>query len=287
MSQTARTRVLTILVGSSLFVGSAFSGARSEPLALYEDWKGAPTIRSDRWDGGGDFGQETERAVRDDKLVMRFRKEGGTSSDSGSSGFFSNRLLFANPGAVDAVEAEFRVHDLTVTGCPANPAPSTARVVRIDQLKFSDLDPSVIRPPGDRTGDYIARVRAARTSDSGAAEGMMDVTAQLFRCNNPPCSAATTIAQAELGQVTLQKKFRVRLTWDSSANQFRAGLDDDPEVSLPYAPAVNRRSGNGPFVLLGIQHLPANCTAASGGPTVGDAEIEVREVWTNASAVIP
>jgi hypothetical protein len=287
MRRTVWNIMFALLAGSVLLFGPAYFAAGSEPLALYEDWRGSPTIRSDRWNGSGDFGQETERVVKDDKLVMRFRREGATSSDSGSSGFFSNRLFFASPGAVDAVEAEFRVRDLIVTGCPANPTASTARVVRIDQLKFSDLDPATIRPAGDRTGDYIARVRASRTSDSAAADGIMDVTAQLFRCNDAPCATATTIAQTELGQVAVGQKFRLRLAWDALANQFRVGLNDGPDVSLPYSPAVNRRPGNGPFVLLGIQHLPANCTVTSGGPTVGDGEIEVREVRTNASAVIP
>jgi len=287
MRQTAWKRSLTVLAGSMLLLGPAHFAAGGEPLALYEDWKGAPTIRSDRWNGGGDFGQEIERFINGDKLVMRFRREGGTTSDSGSSGFFSNRLMFANPGAVDAVDAELKVRDLVVTGCPANPTASTARAVRLDQLKFSDLDPAVIRAPGDRTGDYIARVRAQRTSHSIAADGIMDVAATLFRCNDAPCAATTIVAEAPLGQVALAEKFRMRLAWDAPANQFRVAFNDGPEVSLPYNPAANRRSGNGPFVILGIQHLPTNCTVVSGGPTVGDAEIEVREVWTNASAVIP
>jgi hypothetical protein len=280
-------RALTLLAGSMLLLGPAHFAAGGEPLALYEDWKGAPTIRSDRWNGGGDFGHEIERFVKDERLVMRFRREGGTSSDSGSTGFFSNRLMFANPGAVDSVEAELKVRDLVVTGCPANPTSSTARAVRLDQLKFSDLDPAVIRAPGDRTGDYIARVRASRTSNSTAPDGIMDVTAQLFRCNDAPCAATTTIAAAPLGQVAVGEKFRMSLAWDALENQFRAAFNNGPEVSLPYNPAVNRRSGNGPFVILGIQQLPANCTVTSGGPTVGDAEIEMREVRTNASAVIP
>jgi hypothetical protein len=287
MRQTTWKRILTLLTGSTLLLGPAYFATGGEPLALYEDWKGAPTIRSDRWNGGGDFGQEIERFVKGDRLVMRFRREGGTGSDSGSSGFFSNRLMFASPLTVDAVEAELEVRNLVVTGCPANPTASTARAVRLDQLKFSDLDPAVIRAPGDRTGDYIARVRASRSSDSIAAEEIMDVTAQLFRCNDAPCAATTTIAATELGQVAVGTKFRMRLAWDAPANQFRAAFDSGPEVSLPYDPAANRRSGNGPFVIVGIQQLPANCTVTSGGPTVGDAEIEVREVWTNASAVIP
>jgi hypothetical protein len=245
-----------------------------------------PTIHSDRWFGSSDLGHERLRTVKEDKFVMRFRREGGTDFDAGSTGNFRNRLLFANP-AVAAAEAEFMVRDLVVTGCPANPTASSSRV-RIELLKFSDLNPAVIRPPGDRTGDYVGRVYAFRTSDSTDPDGLLTVGAILFRCNNGPCSASTTIAgPIALGQVALKKWFRMRLAWDAPASQSRAGLNSDPEVMLPYNPLANSRPGNGPYALLGIQHLPANCTMTSGGPTVGDAEITVRKVWTNASAVIP
>jgi hypothetical protein len=259
-----------------------------EPFAIYESWSTAPTIRSDRWFGASDLGQERLRRVAGDKLVMRFRKESGTASDSGATGFFSNRLFFANPAAVDQVEAEFKVRDLVVTGCPINATASIARAAAIDLAKFSDLAPAAVRPPGDLTGDYIARVQAARTSASTDPDGKLDVTAVLFRCNNPACSATTTVAGPfALGEVALKKKFRMRLAWDAGANQFSASLGNAPEVLLPYSPATNSRPGDVPFVALRTQHLPANCTRASGGPTVGDAEIEVGEVRTNVSAVIP
>jgi len=289
MNKTLRRLAsLGLVAGAVLLLQLAPAEAHHEPFATYETWTTAPTIRSDRWFCSSDPGHERLREVQEDKLVMRFRREGGTDSDVGSTGSFSNRLLFANPAAVDAVEAEFKVRDLVVTGCPANPTASNSRVVRIALLKFSDLDPAAIRLPGDRTGDYIGRVQAFRTSASTDPDGIVNVTAILFRCNNAPCSATTTIAgPTALGQVAAKKWFRMRLEWDAPANQFRAGFNDDPEVLLPYNPAANSRSGNGPFVLLGIEQLPANCTVTSGGPTVGDAEIEVREVRTNASAVIP
>ena len=288
MRQKTRYAALALLVGLLLLPGPRPGEAGHEPFAVYEAWTTAPTIRADRLIGSGDFGHEIEREVKDDKLVMRFRREGATSSDAGATGFFSNRLIVLNPLSVDQLEAHFRVRRLTVTGCPANPTPSTARAAAIDLNRFSDLAPEAIRSPGDLTGDHVARVLAVRTSDAPDPEGQLQVQALLFRCNNAPCSSTTPVAgPVTLGQVAVHEKFRLRLIWDGPGNQFLAGLDDAPDVSLPYPGTANSRSANVPGTLLRVQHLPANCTVASGGPTVADTEIVVKEVLTNASAVIP
>ncbi|MEK7216511.1 MAG: hypothetical protein AAB289_13035, partial [Chloroflexota bacterium] len=262
--------------------------AGHEPFGTYEDWTTATTIRADRWFGSGDLGLETRRELNGEKLRMSFRKEGGTASDVGSTGFFSNRLNIVNHLSVDQLEAHFRVRRLTVTGCPANPTPSTTRAAAIDLNRFSDLAPVAIRAPGDLPGDHVARVLAVRTSDAPDPEGQLQVQALLFRCNNAPCSSATPVAgPVTLGQVAVHEKFRLRLIWDAPGNHFLAGLDDTPDVSLPYPGAANSRSANVPAALLRVQHLPANCTVASGGPTVTHAEMQVREVRTNLSAIVP
>jgi hypothetical protein len=90
-----------------------------------------------------------------------------------------------------------------------------------------------------------------------------------------------------LGQVRAHQWFRVRLAWDPEASEFRAGLDNAPDVSVPYPPGMNARPANSPLAAIRIQHVPANCTMAAGGPTIADADLEVRIVRTNASAVIP
>lgn len=288
MREKTWTGALTLFAGLLMLFGPAPLEAGQEPFALYENWTTAATIRSDRWNGGGDLGHETEREVRGNKLLMRFRREGGTGSDSGSSGFFSNRLNLLNPLSVSQLEVELRVRDLTVTGCPINATASIARAAAIDLTKMSDLPPGTPSAPGDLTGDYIARVEVRRLSDSTDPEEVLTVRALLFRCNNPGCSSTTTVGvPVILGQVQTRQVFRVRLLWNPDSSEFRAGLDTNPDVSVPYPPASNARPANSPFALLRVQHLPANCRMASGGPTVADAAIEVREVRTNASAVIP
>jgi hypothetical protein len=284
---TTRNALLALAAGCLLLLGTGPGHASAEPVAIYEDWSTAATLRADRWTASSDLGLETEREVHGDKLHMRFRRAGGTGSDSDAS-FFSNRLNILNPLSVTHLEVELKVKDVSVTGCPANATASIARAAAIDLNRINDLAPGTPLPPGDITGDHIARVEVRRLSDSTDPVGVLTVRTLLFRCTNAACTSSTVVGTPMiLGEVTTGERFRIRLSWDVAGSAFRAGLNDAPDVLVPYPPAVNARPANNPFATLRVQQLPANCTVASGGPTVGDAEIEVRRVRTNASAVIP
>jgi hypothetical protein len=261
--------------------------AAHEDLAVYEDWTGGTTIRGDRWFGGSDAGLERRREIQDDKLVMRLRRTGGTASDVGVSGFFSNRLNLARPLTVDALEVEVRVRNVEVTGCAANSTPSLARAASIDLNRINDLDPAAPRVPGSVLGDHFGRVEAFRASNSTAKDGVLAVRGLVFRCNDAGCTSSTVLTQALLGEVNRGTPFRLRLVWDQIGHRFLAGLNDDADVPLTYAAEAHQRNPNAPAATIRIQHLPANCTAGSGGPTIADAETEVRQVLTNASALIP
>jgi hypothetical protein len=69
-----------------------------------------------------------------------------------------------------------------------------------------------------------------------------------------------------------------------SNNRFLVGYNHSPDVILSYNPLLNAKPPVGPFADFHIQLVNANCEA---GPTVTDAETEVREVYTNISAIIP
>jgi hypothetical protein len=258
--------------------------AANEGFAVYESWAGRATIRADRWFGGSDAGLERRREVQDDKLILRLRRTGGTASDAGATGFFSNRLNFARPLTVDAVEAEFRVRRLELSGCAANSTPSLTRAAAIDLNRINDQDPAAPRVPGSVAGDHLGRVEAFRASNSTARDDVLTVRGVVFRCNDAGCTSSTVVTQAVLGEVTRGTPFRLRLVWDRTAHRFLAGLNHDADVPLVYDADLHRRDPNAPSATIRVQHLPANCTA---GATVTDAETEVREVLTNASAVVP
>lgn len=280
-----RDITFSLLLVSMLVTRPAPRPASAEDLATYEDWSTAATIRADRWAASSDLGHERRRELHGSTLAMRYRREGLTFSDTGSTGFFSNRLGLRNPVSVTQLEADLEVRDLIVTGCMANPTASIARAAAIDLNRMSDLPPGTPSAPGDLTGDHIARIEVRRLSDSMDPDGVMEVRALLFRSDNPGGTLTTLVAgPIILGQVATRQVFQLRLSWNPESNEFRAALNDGPNASLAYTPASNARPANSPFATIRIQHLPANCTA---GPTVGDAEIAVHAVRTNASAVIP
>jgi hypothetical protein len=99
------------------------------------------------------------------------------------------------------------------------------------------------------------------------------------------CSNAASIPGfVELADlVYVGDPFTLRLAWDPANHRFLAGLNAGPDVALPY-PATLTPNPGGPFSSISMIAAAANCEAAAG---ISDAEIEVREVRTNASAVIP
>lgn len=279
VKMTWRIRVAGIFAVSILLLGAMLGQASDEPFDIYEDWSN-PTIRSDRWRGYEDGGQEIMREVKGGKLIMRYRREGTTSLDSGSTSS-DNVLEVTNPALVDKMEADFRVRDLIVTGCAANAEPSRVRAARLRMGLFND---GTSTGPGDRTGNHFAAIEASRTSNSTDAPGILRIRGRLNRCSNSGCSSSTQVSFVALPQtVTLEQKFTLRMIWDAPNDQVLFGVDTDPDVSLPYvvddsAPVISD------FAHIHIFHTTANCMA---GPTVGDAETEVFQVRTNTSAVIP
>lgn len=259
--------------------GRAVAG--HEPFAVYEDWS-SPTIRSDRWLGSADPGHEVLREVKGGALTLRFRREHLSTVSEGAP-FFSNRMGLLNPFAVDQFEVTAVVRRVEATGCAANTTPSIARALAVDFAKFNDLPGGSI--PGNATGDYNARIEVRRLSSSPDGPRVLAVRGVVFRCEVFGCSQVTLIAAAELGHVTVNEKFRLRLIWDATGSQFLVGLNDGPNVPLPYSVSTLNAPGN-PFAVIRIQNLPANCTLAGGGPTVTDATVQVLQVLTNSSAVV-
>ena len=270
---TAVVGLLTVLPGRAV--------AGHEPFAVFEDWS-STTIRSDRWIGTADAGHELSREVRSGGLTVRFRREHWSNVNEGAA-FFSNRISAVNPFAIDQFEVAATVKRVEVKGCNANVTPSTVRALAVDFAKFNDLAGGAT--PGNATGDYNARIEVLRRSDSLEAPKVLTVRGIVFRCNVAGCGQVTVVALTELGHVTVNEKFRLRLIWDPAGSRFLVGLNDGPNVPLPYDVAALSAPGN-PFATIRIQHLPANCTVDAGGPTIGDAAVRVLEVLTNSSAVV-
>jgi hypothetical protein len=281
MRQIRASGILGLCVAASLAFGIMSAAGSHEPFAVYEDWSDGK-IHRERWRGGVSFGGlEVKTEAKPGKLRMRYRIEGGTGSNAGTTSLLESFLSFANPPSVDQVEAEFKVRKLTVTGCGANPTASRARPARIFLARFND---GTSTGPGDRTGDHFGFVQAFRDSSSPDAKGILRIVGFVLRCTNPLCSSSTIFSVVELPQtVKVGKLFRLRLIWDPPNDQFLAGLNENPDVPVPYAasdaaPAASPRAG------LDIVHTGASCTSDAGGPTEVDTETEVHTVRTNNSA---
>lgn len=271
--------ILGLFVASMLLL-PVHGQASHEGFGTYEDWSSSPTIPGKRWRGSESFGaQEVKRGVRWGKLVMRFRREGETSSDSGTN-ISSNFLNLTNPTAVDQMKVDFRVNSLTLTGCTANPSPSLARPARLQLARFNDgTSPAA----GDKTGDHVAWIEASRDSNTADPPGVLRVSGHLIRCTNPTCSTSSNVSSASLPSVQVRKKSTLRLIWDSPNNRFLVGVGTSPDVPLTYAVSDSAEAVSS-FADIDTSHITARCTA---GPTEVDTLTQVGVVQTNVSAIIP
>jgi len=270
-----------LLVAVLLLGAGARGEASDESLGLYEDWTTSRTIRSDRWVAVDTTTLEVEREVKGHHFLMRTRREGGAASDVGFAGA-RQRLVFTNPVTIDRIEADIKVRDLAMTGCLTN-AVQPSRVINAVFLnKFNDGSGG----PGNMTGDHLISVGASRASDSHDPDGVLRVVGTLGRCIDAACSNAFSIPGGivDLGTALVDEHFTVRVTWDSPNNRFLVGAGDSPDVPIVYPAAINQKPASGPFADIRTQLVAANCTS---GVTATDSTIVVRQVRTNATAVIP
>jgi hypothetical protein len=270
-----------LLVASLLLVAVARGEASQESLLVYEDWTTSPTIRSERWVAVDTTTLEVRREVKGHHFLMRTRREGGETSDVGFTGA-RQRLVFTNPVAIDQIEADLEVRDLAVSGCATNAAQPSRVIAAVFLNKFNDGAGA----PGNMTGDHLISVGASRSSDSSDPDGVLRVVGALGRCIDAVCSNAFSIPGgiANLGTAVVGGPFTVRMTWDSPNNRFLVGIGDGPDVPIVYPAAINQKPASGPFADIRTQLVAANCTS---GATATDSTIAVRQIRTNASAIIP
>lgn len=273
--------IVTVVAALGGSVGTVRAG--HEPFVTYEDWKTSDHISRGRWTSTVTPAQDVQVEQVGHKVRMRLRREGGTASNAGFVGA-GMAMAMANPLAVDQVEATFKVKSLTLTGCTGIPGTfSSALPAELTLNKLYDGTP---RLPGQRTGDHFGRIRALRLLSSTDPAGALRIQAAVFRCIDAVCSNAFGIPGGFVefpDLVFVGDQFTLRLVWDAPNHRFLASVNEGPEVTVPY-PATLVAAPGVPLSTLSMTAAGANCIA---GPGVSDAEIEVREVRTNAGAVAP
>jgi len=268
-----------LLLTGFLLVAPAPGGASHESFVVYEDWTTSETLRSDRWtvqEGGP--AQDGALEIKGHQLVMRQRREGTTTSNAGSTGAVQG-ILARNPSAIDQMEADFKVRNMTVSGCAVNPGLTMVRPALLSFSAFNDGS------PGGQTGDHSIGVQVNGPADSVDPSGVMTVQGYVVRCSNPTCSiGSSSIFNLAVATVLVSEPFTLRAIWDRPNNRFLVGVNSNPDVVLAYDPALDSANARVPVASVRAAMLAANCTA---GPAVADAEIAIQEVRTNLSAIIP
>lgn len=271
---------VVFMVGIFIIPSVTFGQVAIEPWAVYEKWSGQ-LIRADRWKGRVDTGLEIKREIVKGQLVMRYRMAGATTSNTGFTNGY-HRLYAANAINMNQIEADIKVKNYTITGCPQNPGSTRIRPAAVSLSKFNDGTSS---GPGDMTGDHILRVLLNREWNSPDPAGEFTVQAFLFRCTDSACVNGESIPHnLDMGTVKTGKWFTLRAVWDELNNRFLVRLNNEPEVVLSYPPGSNARSAIVPFADVRMQMVAGNC---EDDPVEMDAEIVVDRVRTNESAVIP
>ena len=254
--------------------------AGHEAVGVYEDWGGSSTLRSDRWLVRED-GQNEEIAlgIQGHRLTMRNRREGATASDAGSVGGVQ-ALLARNLSNIDRMEADLRVRNLEVSGCAANPGQTLVRPALLAVSAFNDGTSDA-----GQTGDHAIQVQVNGPIDTVDAASVLTVQANVVRCLNAACTIGSSPVFA-LGIATLpiSTPFTLRAAWDRPNHRFLVGVNADPDVELAYDAALDTANARVPFASVRTAVVTANCTA---GHTTADVEVEVGEVRTNVSAIVP
>jgi hypothetical protein len=279
MTQSKMRTVGTGLLVAGLFALWPSAGAASEPLSVFEDWRGSPTMRSDRWfvreDGQN---QEVAVGIQGHRLIMRHRREGATGSNTGAVSSVQ-ALLAQNPANTNRMEVDLQVRKLEVRGCVDNPGLTVVRPARLAVAGFNDGSPG----PGV-VGDYFIQVLVSAPADSADRSSLLTAQADIMRCVTSDCGGTTSISSVGLAAFPASKPFTLRAAWDRQNHRFLVGVNNDPDVELTYDPALDTQTARGPFTTMRTAMVTASCAA---GPTVADLEIAVGEVRTNLSAVIP
>lgn len=225
-----------VLFTVAVFLAVSYPTVRGQSdLVLYDDFNGK-FIDPDKW-VGQDFvvGQlalrEQIREIKGNALRLASRLYSEDFRRSAGS-----RVRFTNPAVVNTIEAELRVTEVEVAGCPAPDAPSTVRAT-VQGFFFNDGSgsPATRFQPENRTGEFSAAIRLFRSSDSVDPPGVFQVIASAFRCDNAECSAQTSLGNESLGTIASHRKTTVRVEWNAANSWFLFQRDADAPVPIGYS----------------------------------------------------
>jgi hypothetical protein len=177
-------------------------------------------------------------------------------------------------GNVTTMIATIQVKSFQVTACAANTTPTETRI-RMGGAFFN----TVASTPGNQTNAVYAFVGIGTSTDSQ----VLAVKGRAYQCTNADCSTTTPVGQeVDLGTTKLNKKTKLRITWDFSNNRFIFQMGRGTEAYLDYAVADQAppSTNYGGAKRLQIRHGLANCTAAR---TTAALDVFIEDVMIERS----
>jgi hypothetical protein len=239
---------------------------------LYDNFEGK-TLDPEKWYGigGTDSGMvalELSRLMKNEALLnskaLNLSNRTYVRDDS-SSGISSahNGIVFADGSNIKTIVATVLVKKIQMPECSlnvVNPFDTFVRA-RIGGTFFNTGTPT----PGSYLNDVFAWIGVGRTVPSEDPPDTLHVYARVMRCDDPTCGNTTWVGYEDpydLGTVKLNKKVKLRITWDPGLNRFIFQKGKDAEFYITYTYDDDNPSGasNGGVKRLQIQNILPNCT---------------------------
>ena len=255
-----------------LLMGS-LAGAQE---VLYDNFEGK-TLDPEKWYGIGntDSGMvtlELNRLMKNETLLnskalnFSIRTYVKNDSDSGVSSAH-NGIVFADGSNIKTIVATVLVKKIQLPVCGSNAVDPFDTFVRarIGGTFFNTGTPT----PDSYFHDVFAWIGIGRTTPAeGEDEDPPDtlhVYARVMRCDDATCSNTTWVGYEDpydLGTVKLNKKVKLRITWDPDLNRFIFQKGKDAEFYITYAYDDTNLPGasNGGNKRIQIQNILPNCT---------------------------
>lgn len=248
---------------------AAIPGPASAQLVPYDDFQ-TKLLNPDKWFGkeSSDSGIDILESRRQTKnepiygfkgLNIVNRSYASGESDTGRSSS-SNRLVFDDGSFIKTIQSIVLVKKFEETACATNVSATEPRV-RIGGMFFN----TGASTPGDSTNDINAFIIVGRPSDAtDLAAGEFKIYAKVNICNDPECGSSTELGSVDIGTVMVNKKAKLRISWDPANNRFVFQNRRAAEVYITYAVPVGSAPGtsHGGNKRLEVHHLIPNCTTA-------------------------
>jgi len=268
-----RTALFCLVVAGMLLMGS-LAGAQE---VLYDNFEGK-TLDPEKWYGigGTDSGMvtlELSRLMKNEALLnskalnLSNRTYVRDDSISGASSAH-NGIVFADGSNIKTIVATVLVKKLQLPVCSSNDVDPFDTFVRARIAgTFFNSDS---RTPGSYLNDVFAWIGIGRTTPAEGEDpdpaDTLRVYARVMRCDDATCSNTTWIGYQDpydLGTVKLNKKVKLRITWDPDNDRFIFQKGKDAEVPISYAgysDALSPGASNGGVKRLQVQNILPNCT---------------------------